>query len=403
MSLNASRDQRAIVGAPGDPHHRLPYDRAAGPADGLRMELGNGNSNQGWEVPQVVTKDMHARESGHIGMRARTTLDESPEALRPGAPRDRPGEGGRQGGAPPAVCALLGQRVRLRPQHRARREGGRRPHPARLPEVDHCDPQVRRPRRPVLGLAAAPGAQRRARPPAPAARHARRGGVCGRCSRRPGEARAARDLHAALDVAARRAAHRRRDAPHRRPDAPGDRRADGAQRELDPRPAPSWPARAAAGAAPLGAARPRRRARAPPYAVPDTGKDATSPAAAPPLAARVRRAPGSRFRSPAWTVPTPSSSRSCMAAVRDVAERGAFTLGDHVEGFERDFASYCETRLRDRRLLRHRGARAGSARARRRSRRRGDRSRQLLHRDSRGGQRRGRDAACDRCRPATRT
>jgi dTDP-3-amino-3,4,6-trideoxy-alpha-D-glucose transaminase len=32
-----------------------------------------------------------------------------------------------------------------------------------------------------------------------------------------------------------------------------------------------------------------------------------------------------------------------MGAVREVAERGAFTLGEHVEAFERDFAAYCET------------------------------------------------------------
>ena len=32
-----------------------------------------------------------------------------------------------------------------------------------------------------------------------------------------------------------------------------------------------------------------------------------------------------------------------LEAVRRVAERGAFTLGDEVEGFERDFASYCGT------------------------------------------------------------
>ncbi|HST55120.1 MAG TPA: DegT/DnrJ/EryC1/StrS family aminotransferase [Solirubrobacteraceae bacterium] len=32
-----------------------------------------------------------------------------------------------------------------------------------------------------------------------------------------------------------------------------------------------------------------------------------------------------------------------MGAVRMVAERGAFTLGDHVESFEREFAEYCET------------------------------------------------------------
>jgi len=32
-----------------------------------------------------------------------------------------------------------------------------------------------------------------------------------------------------------------------------------------------------------------------------------------------------------------------MGVVREVAEHGAFTLGEHVEGFERDFAAYCET------------------------------------------------------------
>jgi dTDP-3-amino-3,4,6-trideoxy-alpha-D-glucose transaminase len=32
-----------------------------------------------------------------------------------------------------------------------------------------------------------------------------------------------------------------------------------------------------------------------------------------------------------------------LGAVREVAERGAFTLGDHVEAFEREFADYCET------------------------------------------------------------
>lgn len=32
-----------------------------------------------------------------------------------------------------------------------------------------------------------------------------------------------------------------------------------------------------------------------------------------------------------------------MGAVREVAERGAFTLGEPVEAFEREFAAYCET------------------------------------------------------------
>ncbi len=32
-----------------------------------------------------------------------------------------------------------------------------------------------------------------------------------------------------------------------------------------------------------------------------------------------------------------------IGAVREVAERGAFTLGEPVESFEREFAAYCET------------------------------------------------------------
>lgn len=39
----------------------------------------------------------------------------------------------------------------------------------------------------------------------------------------------------------------------------------------------------------------------------------------------------------------PELLEELMGAVRAVAERGAFTLGEHVEGFERDFAAYCET------------------------------------------------------------
>jgi RNA polymerase sigma-70 factor (ECF subfamily) len=34
------------------------------------------------EVPPVLANDMHVRESRQIGLRARTTLDESPEAMR---------------------------------------------------------------------------------------------------------------------------------------------------------------------------------------------------------------------------------------------------------------------------------------------------------------------------------
>jgi dTDP-3-amino-3,4,6-trideoxy-alpha-D-glucose transaminase len=39
----------------------------------------------------------------------------------------------------------------------------------------------------------------------------------------------------------------------------------------------------------------------------------------------------------------PELLEELMGAVREVAERGAFTLGDHVESFEREFAAYCET------------------------------------------------------------
>ena len=39
----------------------------------------------------------------------------------------------------------------------------------------------------------------------------------------------------------------------------------------------------------------------------------------------------------------PELFEELMAVVREVAERGAFTLGPHVETFERDFASYCQT------------------------------------------------------------
>lgn len=39
----------------------------------------------------------------------------------------------------------------------------------------------------------------------------------------------------------------------------------------------------------------------------------------------------------------PELLEELMGAVREVAERGAFTLGHHVEQFEREFAAYCET------------------------------------------------------------
>jgi dTDP-4-amino-4,6-dideoxygalactose transaminase len=39
----------------------------------------------------------------------------------------------------------------------------------------------------------------------------------------------------------------------------------------------------------------------------------------------------------------PDLLEELMGTVRAVAERGAFTLGEHVEGFESEFAAYCET------------------------------------------------------------
>jgi dTDP-4-amino-4,6-dideoxygalactose transaminase len=54
----------------------------------------------------------------------------------------------------------------------------------------------------------------------------------------------------------------------------------------------------------------------------------------------------------AYTAQVPFTRMDCddaalleelMGAVREVAEQGAFTLGRHVEAFEQEFASYCET------------------------------------------------------------
>ena len=39
----------------------------------------------------------------------------------------------------------------------------------------------------------------------------------------------------------------------------------------------------------------------------------------------------------------PELLEELMVDVRAVAERGAFTLGEPVEAFEREFAAYCET------------------------------------------------------------
>jgi dTDP-3-amino-3,4,6-trideoxy-alpha-D-glucose transaminase len=61
-------------------------------------------------------------------------------------------------------------------------------------------------------------------------------------------------------------------------------------------------------------------------------------------------APGKESLMPPAPVPftrmdcaDPALLEELLATVREVAERGAFTLGHHVEDFERDLAAYCET------------------------------------------------------------
>ena len=61
-------------------------------------------------------------------------------------------------------------------------------------------------------------------------------------------------------------------------------------------------------------------------------------ATATPSPARVAEVPFTRMDRA-----DPELLEELMGAVREVAEQGAFTLGHHVEAFERDFAAYCET------------------------------------------------------------
>src|SRR5271167_4806830 len=113
QGVNESRDLRAIVGAPRDAHHlacktstgprgqclRAPEPhRGGGASPGPSFcEEGGAVGRSRQAVPSldrqrnrqtrdggtsVHIKDMHARESAHIGLRAKTTLDESPEAMR---------------------------------------------------------------------------------------------------------------------------------------------------------------------------------------------------------------------------------------------------------------------------------------------------------------------------------
>ncbi len=149
-------------------------------------------------------------------------------------------------------------------------------------------------------------------------------------------------------LAARGTAQRRRDASRHRAHPAGDRRADGPLGELDPRSAPPRPPGAAAGAAPPGVARPRPPPR------PERGSYGdligAPPAAHPPVpqgtatgSSHGARALRRRCRSRAWTTPTPRCSRSCWGRCAKWPSSGAFTLGHHVEAFEREFADYCET------------------------------------------------------------
>ena len=116
----------------------------------------------------MVTKDMHARESGHIGLRARTTLDESPEAMRQvRLAIARAKEGDRE------ALRLLYVRYSdnvygyVRCIVRDEKEAEDLTQHVFLKLITVIV-QVRRPRHALLGLAAAAGAQRRARSPAPA-------------------------------------------------------------------------------------------------------------------------------------------------------------------------------------------------------------------------------------------
>ena len=83
-----------------------------------------------------------------------------------------------------------------------------------------------------------------------------------------------------------------------------------------------------------------------------------------------------RSRSRGSTARTPRCSRSCSRSSAASRRRGAFTMGHELEAFEAEFAAYCETESRRRRVARaprrscSRCARSGSAPATRSSSRR---------------------------------
>ena len=223
----------------------------------------------------------------------------------------------------------------------------------------------------VLGLDAAPGAQRR------------RSTTCAAAARSPAE-----EVFGADDVAPTTPPSIARTAcTTRSPTLPDEQRSvvvlrhvvgltpgeiagrPGPQRELDPRPASPRPRRAAGRAGQPGLRADDRRCsrwRHERHA----------------CAARDRR-DGGPVRAPRPRRPG-AARGAAREVVRSVAEHGAFTGGSSVEAFEEEFAAYCETAHAVGVVLRHRGARARAARARHRPRRRGHRPGQLVHRDRRG-------------------
>jgi dTDP-3-amino-3,4,6-trideoxy-alpha-D-glucose transaminase len=67
------------------------------------------------------------------------------------------------------------------------------------------------------------------------------------------------------------------------------------------------------------------------------------PLQAPPTAADHTPAFGAQVPFARMDFADPALLEELIGAVREVAEHGAFTLGHHVEAFEREFADYCET------------------------------------------------------------
>jgi dTDP-3-amino-3,4,6-trideoxy-alpha-D-glucose transaminase len=73
------------------------------------------------------------------------------------------------------------------------------------------------------------------------------------------------------------------------------------------------------------------------------GTPESVPATPPRAAATATPAPNADVPFTRMDNADPELFEELMGAVREVAQRGAFTLGHHVEAFERDFAAYCET------------------------------------------------------------